>query len=251
MKKFLTTVFVLFTCLCLCCSLASCNDGATNELNNNTDSEASAPSGNTTTIEADSVEDLEEAIEKDIADTINQLNKKWQVLKTQITTYDEYVKKSDDVENFYNEVNNNIEKACIRLQKYTLQYAELIMDSNASHDDKYDAFADLLECIYEEAAENLHEEIYEDLFNALKDSFYDGVLKDSDTGPSYSEWYDTRSDEYSNWYDTRSDVYDNWYDTRSDIYDFYYDMRGELWDNDMERAEKIFDGYKKDVENLT
>ena len=81
---------------------------------------------------------------KDIEQTVNQLNTKWQSLKSEIATYDEYVDNADKVEDFYDEINDTVEKACVRLQKYTVQYAELIMNSNISNDNKYDAFDDLL-----------------------------------------------------------------------------------------------------------
>lgn len=139
---------------------------------------------------------------------------------------------------------------CIRLQEYTVKYAELIMSADMSNDDKYDAFDDLNDCIYDEAADDLNDGIYEGLLEDMQDAIYEKVLDDSDDAKDYSEWYDARSNEYENWYDTRSDVYENWYDTRSDVYSFYYDMRGELWSDDIEKAEKTLVDYKADVEKL-
>ena len=239
-------------CFSLCLALASCDDNTPTNNNSNGTSNNSNNNGNSTNIPtANSFEELEETIAKDIEQTVNQLNTKWQSLKSDIVNYNDYVDNANKVEDFYDEINDTVEKACIRLQKYTVQYAELIMKSNMSNDDKYDAFDDLLDCIYEDVADDLNDGIYEDLFDDMQDALYEGVLDDSDEGPSYSEWYDVRSEEYSNWYDSRSEVYSDWYDTRSDIYSFCYDMRSELWSDDIERAEEIFDDYKEDVEKLS
>lgn len=161
-----------------------------------------------------------------------------------------YVENAEKVKQFYEKINIQTEQACIRIQEYTVKYAEMIMSSNASNDDKYDAFADLNDCIYEDALDDLNDGIYEGVLEDMQKAIYEGVLDDSDAAPSFSDWYDIRSDEFENWYDTRSDVFDVWYDTRSDVYDFYYDMRGKLWSNDIEKAQKKFDDYKEDVEKL-
>lgn len=200
---------------------------------------------------ANSFEELERSIANDIEQTINQLSAKWQSLKSEIVDYDDYMDNANKIEDFYDEINETVENACIRLQKYTVQYAELIMESNISNDDKYDAFEDLLDCIYEDATDDLYDDVYGDLLDDMQEVLYEGALDNSDDAPSYSDWIDIRSDEYSNWLDTRLDVYSNWLDTRSDIYSFFLDMRSELWGNDLERAEEIFDDYKEDVEKLS
>lgn len=197
-----------------------------------------------------SIEELEGNISKDSEDAINALNTEWQALSETITTYDEYLKNVERVEAFYEKINNNTEQLCVRLQEYALKYAELIMSSDMSNDDKYDDFDDLKDCIYDDATDDLKKGIYDGLLEDMQDALYDEVLDDSEDADSYSEWYDTRSDEYENWYDTRSDVYEHWYDTRSDIYSFYYDMRGELWSDDIERAEELMENFKQDIDKL-
>lgn len=260
MKKLLSILFVLCMCFSLCFALVSCGDDVPtnnnpildNSNSNSNNNNNSINNGNNTNIPTtETFEELEETIAKDIEQTVSQLNTKWQSLKSDITTYDEYVDNADKVEDFYDEINDTVEKACIRLQKYTVQYAEVIIKSNMSNDDKYDVFDDLLDCIYEDVADDLYDGIYEDLMDDMQEVLYEGALDNSDDAPSYSDWIDIRSDEYSNWLDTRSDVYSNWLDTRSDIYSFFLDMRGELWSNDIERAKEIFDDYKEDVEKLS
>jgi len=263
MKKLLSILLALCMCFSLCFSLASCDDDTPTDnnstqtnnggnSNSNSNNNNSSSNGNNTIIPAsDSFEELEKAIAKDIEQTVNQLNTKWQSLKSDITTYDEYVDNVDKVEDFYGEINDTALKACVRLQKYTVQYADLIMNFDMSNDDKYDAFDDLLDCIYEDAADDIYDGIYEAILDDMLDTFYNGVLDDSDNAPSYSEWIDVCSDEYSNWLDTCSDVYSNWFDACSDIYSFYFDISSELFSDDIERAEKIFHDYKEDVEKLS
>lgn len=199
---------------------------------------------------ANTIEELEGIITKDIKDTVNTLNSEWETLSATITTYDDYVDNAEKVEQFYEKINTQTEQASIRLQEYAIKYAEMIMSSDMSNDDKYDAFDELKDCIYDDVADDLNDGIYDGLLKDMQDALYEGVLDDSDVAPSYSDWYDIRSDEYENWYDTRSDVYEVWYDTRSDVYSFYYDMRGKLWSDDIEKAQKTLDDYKADVEKL-
>ncbi len=239
-------------------SLAACGKNQQNEqTTGNEQKQSTTDKGNTDTekdttpsadISATTIEELEGVISKDVEDTINALNAEWQTLSGTISTYDDYLKNAEKVEAFYEKINSNTEQACIRLQEYAVKYAEIIMASDMSSDDKYDAFDDLNDCIYDDAADDLNDGIYDGLLKDMQDALYEGVLDDSDDADDYSEWYDVRSDEYENWYDTRSDVYENWYDTRSDVYSFYYDMRGELWGDDIEKAEKTLADYKADVE---
>lgn len=261
MKKMLTMLLAIMILI----SLSACGEKQPTEQNaennqtqstkNNADTSTdngitngdTSPSADTS---ANTIEELESIITEDIENTVNALNSEWETLSATITTYDDYVKNAEKVEQFYDKINNQAEQVCIRLQEYTVRYAEIIMTSDMSNDDKYDAFDDLNDCIYDDAADNLNDGIYDGLLKDMQDALYESVLDDSDDAPSYSDWYDVRSDEYEKWYDTRSDVYENWYDTRSDVYNFFYDMRGELWSDDIERAQEILADYKKDVEKL-
>ncbi|MBQ7922700.1 MAG: hypothetical protein IJ325_09010 [Clostridia bacterium] len=64
----------------------------------------------------------------------------------------------------------------------------------------------------------LNKGIYNGLLKDMQDAFYEDMLDDPDTAPSYSEWYDVRSD----------------------VYNFYYDMRGELWEDEYRKDRKNF-----------
>ena len=96
---------------------------------------------------ANSIEELEAAIEKDVDDTITALDSEWEELQLNITTYEEYSENVEAVEEFYDKVYTTTEQLCIRIQEYTVQYAELIMSSDMSNDDKYDEFDEIYDCI--------------------------------------------------------------------------------------------------------
>ena len=255
MKKLLAILLAIMMIL----SLSACGENQKTGQNTETNQTQSANENvdnNTendktdTDISANTIEELEGIVAKDIEDTVNALNSEWQTLSATITTYDDYVKNTEKVEQFYEKINTQTAQACIRLQEYAVKYAEMIMSSDMSNDDKYDAFDELKDCIYDDASDDLNDGIYDDLLKDMQDTLYEGALDDSDDAPSYSDWYDVRSDEYENWYDTRSDIYGNWYNTRSDVYSFYYDMRGELWSDDLEKAKETLEDYKADVEKL-
>ena len=240
MKKNL--YFVLFMCLFI--SLSGCNISTNN---------ASVSDEKTEEIENDqyisdfsSIDELEETVYSDVDATIEQLNEKQEKLKSQINTYELYIKNFEKVESFYNESIEETNQLGIRLRDYSLKYAKLILNDHESYDDKYDELKGIYKCIYDDAGKDMYD-IYDEILKDMYDIYYDGVLKDAyDTIP-YEEWYDTHTDDYDLWYDSRSEVYDIWYDARSDIYDFYSDIRSEVYDQDEKRIEKKMNKFEEDI----
>ena len=207
--------------------------------------------GNSDIAHIDTIEELEDIVEKDVEETISVLNVEWEELSTEIDTYDKYIANVERIEKYYEQVNTNTEQLCVRLYVYTLNYAELIMESDESIDEKYDMFEDLYDCIYDSAGDELYDEIYDGILDEMYDIFYDGVLDEAYETVPYSDWSDVRSDEYGWWSDARSDVYDKWSDVRSDVYGFWSDIRAELWDDDIEKAAEELDEFRADVEKMT
>lgn len=186
------------------------------------------------------LDELEARIEEHLAATIASLNSEWEALAAEIDTYDKYVANIEMVSDFYQTVTNETELMCIMLYEYSAAYARMILDSDMSADDKYDAIDGINDCLYEDACDEIHDEIYEDLLDAMNDYFYEGILDDAQDEVDYRDWYNVCSEEYSQWYDTISEVYGLYYDTASEIYSFYYDMASELYSRDYERAEKVY-----------
>lgn len=266
MRKKLFTVLasILLISLCGCSQNTTDDKYSQNEVNNQTnesdDAKKESLSSKDENTEKESStdeikaindgEELEESVLKDVEDTINALNEKWDGIQAEIDTYEKYKNDTKKIEEFYNSVYVEIEALNIRLYQYALDYAKAIMAEDNSIDDKYDEFDGLYDCIYEDAGDEIYDEIYDGILDEMYDVYYDGLLDEAyDTVP-YSEWSDLRSDEYDWWSDTRSDVYDIWSDTRSDIYDFWSDIRSKLWDDDIDKANDIMDEFAEDVEKI-
>lgn len=199
---------------------------------------------------ADAIEILNDIVEKDIENSISTLNADYEQLKMDIDTYAKYLESIDKMEAFYTKVYDVNNSLCLKMYEYSLEYAELIVTSEKSNDDKYDDLEALYDTIYDDAGDEIYDEIYDGILSEMYDDFYDGTLNDAyDTAP-YSEWSDARSDEYDWWSDTRSDVYDDWSDFRSDVYGFWSDIRSEVWSDDMEKAQKKIDDFREDIEKL-
>lgn len=193
---------------------------------------------------------LNEVVEKDVDDTIAALQVEYDNLVAEIDSYDKYEKNVAQIDMFYKKTCEETRQLCIRLREYSIDYAELILASDKSNDDKYDDLDMIYDNIYEDAGDEIYDEIYDWILDDMYDAFYGGVLDDAyDTVP-YKEWSDVHSDEYARWADTRSDVYKVWADTRSDIYEFWSDMRGALWNDDIERAEKKIEKFKKSIDRI-
>ena len=201
--------------------------------------------------EAKTLEEIEGIVSTDVESTINELNTEWENLKEEVNTYDIYLNEVEKVETYYDKIQSTTEQLCIRLYAYSANCAELILSSSKEYKDKYDDLEMINDIIYENAREEINDRIYDGILKDMEDTFYDGIIKDAEDTVSYSDWYDSRSNEYEIWYDTRSEVYEIYYDTGSDIYEFYYDLRGDVYSNDMEGANKTLQDFQEDVSKIS
>lgn len=139
---------------------------------------------------------------------------------------------------------------CNRMYSYSINYAELILESNHPNDDKYDDLDMIYDIVYDDACDDIYDEIYDGILDDMYDDFYDGVLDDAYDYVAYRTWSDARSEEYDWWSDTRSDVYKKWSNTRSDIYSFWSDVRSAAYRGDMEKFEKEIADFQEDIEAI-
>ncbi len=197
--------------------------------------------------------DLDDIVIKDVEDTVAALSTEYEALKAEINTYAKYLDSTDKMESFYAKIQDTNYSLCVRMYEYSLDYAESIVNSDMSNDDKYDELEELYDSIYDDAGNEIYDGIYDGILEDMYDDFYDGLLDDAydnEEYSEYSEWSDARSDEYEWWSDTRSQVYEDWSDMRSDIYEFQSDLRGELWSDDIEKALEKIEDFREEVEKL-
>lgn len=199
---------------------------------------------------ADPIEEINNAVAEDLMNTFSALSSEYEQLKLELDTYEKYLDNADKMEAFYDNIYKTSQELNLRLCEYSLYYAETIVNSDMSFDDKYDMLDELYDNIYDDAGDDIYDEIYDGLLQDIYDDYYDGLLKDAYDNADYKEWADARSDEYDWWSDTRSDVYKNWADFRSDIYEFWSDMRSEMWSNDTERALEKIEDFREDIAKM-
>ena len=143
------------------------------------------------------LDELEARIEEHLAATIASLNSQWEALAAEIDTYEKYVANTEKISAFYQTVIDETDLMCIMLYEYSAAYARMILDSDMSADDKYDAIDGINDCLYEDACDEINDEIYEGLLDDMNDYFYEGILSDAQDDVDYSDWYDVCSDEYN------------------------------------------------------
>lgn len=197
--------------------------------------------------------DLSDIITSEINKTAEALTAEYESLKTEVDDYEKFLSSTDKIEEFYASVYNANHDLCIMLCEYSLDYAEMTVNSDMSSDEKYDELEELYDSIYDDGGEEIYDVIYDGVLEDVYDDFYDGLLDDAyddEKYSDYSEWSDARSEEYKRWSSTRSDVYKDWTGIRSDIYKFISDIRSEIWDDDIKRANKKIDDFREDVEDL-
>ncbi len=220
---------------------------------NNPDDSIEVPTDSLCSVNLEGIttlDELEVRIKEHLDSAINSLASQWETLSAEIDTYEKYCENTEAVSSFYQTVIDETEQMCIMLYEYSAVYARMILDSDMSADDKYDAVDGINDCLYDKACDEINDEIYEGILDDMNDFFYEGILDDAQDDVDYSDWYDVCSKEYSQWYDTSSEVYGLYYDTASDIYSFYYDLSGELYSRDFDRAEKVYEKFTDKIAKL-
>ena len=218
------------------------NPSANNQISNAT--------FDTTLRSATSTEELETVVEEHVSECIQALQNEWKTLSENTDTYEKYASQIDAVEDFHTHIEDSADQLFAMICDYGALYTELVLQSDSSSKDMYDAFEGFKDCIYDDALEMVKDEIYDDLLDDIKDYYYDGVIKDAKGSIEYSDWSDAHSDAYSLWSDTRSEVYSAWSDTRSEVYSFYSDMRSALYSGDIDSANDELQDFKKKVEKM-
>lgn len=197
-----------------------------------------------------SIEELELLIEEDVADTTSALNTECQELVEEISTFEAYQKNVDKVQAFYDKILAENRELGIRMREYSVAYAELIMDSAATNDEREDAIDSMYDTIYDDAWGDVYDAIYDDLMGDMYDAFYDGVVSDGYDYVAYDRWYDMSSEAYDMWSDCGSDIYDEWSDCGSDVYDFWSDVYGAMWDGDDAEIQEEIEEFQADIKAM-
>ena len=201
----------------------------------------------TTIRDASSVEEVEAIVETHVGECIAALNKEWEDLSTEIDTYEKYIENVDRIEAFHIRVEDASAEILTMICQYGVAYTDLILQSDSSTDDMYDAFEGFKECIYDDACELVNDKIYDQLLEEVKDYYYDGIIDGAKESVTYSDWSDARSDAYGWWSDARGEVYSNWSDTRGDLYSYWLDVRGELYSDSLDDVKDKMDKFQKKI----
>lgn len=220
-------------------SVVTTDDNTTFEASDTTQSETTDP-----------IELINSAIAEDLNNTFFVLNSDYEQLKLELDTYKKYINNADTMEAFYDNINTTNQDLIIRLYEYSLDYADAIVNSNMSFDEKYDELDEIYDNIYDDAGDDIYDEIYDGLLQEIYDDYYNGLLKDASDTAEYKEWSNARADEYDLWSDARADIYKDWSNFRSDIYEFWSELRSEMWSKDLERALEKIEDFRNDIAKM-
>lgn len=199
----------------------------------------------------DPIDELNDIVAKDVEDTLDALYSEYEQLKSEIDTYDKYLSNTDKMEAFYEKICDVHKSLCIRMCEYSIDYVNIIINSDMSYDDMYDELDELYDNIYDDAGDDIYDGVYDGILDDMYDDYYDGILDiDYDDIDNYKEWSNAHSAEYKLWSNTRSDVYGDWSDFRSDVYSFWSDIRSAMWSDDIDRVIKKIEKFQKNIDKL-
>lgn len=225
---------------------SSSNSIVSEESSKETKSESSADNATS----KDLSKEFKESVKKDIKDTIESLEKDYKQLKADIDTYDKYSKNADKIKAFYDNINETHKSLCIRMREYALDYADKILSSNTSNDEKYEELDKLYKIIYDDGGESIYDGVYDGILSDMYKDFYDGILADAYDSVPYAELSKLQTQEYKWWSNTGSDVYKQWSSFGSDVYKFWSDLGSKVWNDEIDETKEIMSDFKADINEL-
>ena len=193
--------------------------------------------------------ELSDIVEQDVETTIDSLFDEYDDLITTLNDFAAYQVNPSLTEEFYKKIMAETEALSIRLRKYAILYAEIIINDTTDYDDKYDDLDDIYDDLYEDAADEIYE-VYDDLLDDMYEDIYDGIIDDAYDTVAYKVWDEARSAEYSLWDEARSEVYSTYDTVRSDIYHFYDNLRSHTYRRDNEKINKDIAKFQRLVDKL-
>lgn len=197
-----------------------------------------------------SLKDFDSVVYDHIYECTVALEKEWEKLSKNIDSFDKFKERSEEIKLFHKHLEDSAYLLFVTICDYGVSYAELIMQSDMSDRDKYNAFDGFYNNIYQDACSVVKESLYDELLREIKMYYYDGIIKAAKDNTDYSTWSSARSDTYRWWSDSRSSIYSDWSDTRSTLYSFRSDIRSELYSGNEEEANQELQKFKKKVDKM-
>lgn len=197
-----------------------------------------------------SIDELKAASINEVNASVNELKDEYSKLTNKVNSYDNFKSNVSEVERYYEQIEKDTKKICIKLMEISVEYAEYVMSSKVDNDDKYDEIGALYDDIYADALNEVFDLIYSDLLDNMFDYYYAGIIDDAYDSVSYSEYSDVKTAEYKRWSDCKSEIYKIWSDAKSEIYSFYSDILSNLWSSDFEDVKEEIEKFKEKIESL-
>lgn len=197
------------------------------------------------------LDELKTQVDQETKQGIDSLDQEFQALKQKVSTYDQFVAATGDVQAFYAKVTSTTDELGVTMRERALDYANVVLSSGKPWADKYDNIDEMYDRIYDDAGSEIFDGIYDGVLKTAFNELYDGVVKSGlDMAGDYQQWSDVSSEEYERWSEASSDVYQSISDFRSDVYKFYSDIKGRILAKDKERVQEKIDDFTEKVDKV-
>lgn len=162
-------------------------------------------------------------LRKPVDDMVAGLEEKYDKLKEKMGgSYDGYISNKEDVNDFYEEILTESDKAFSQLVAESKEYFRKAFTDYASDEDALNqAIDDYYDAVYSGILDDYYDRVYGGVLDEMYDDIYGGIIDDAYDSLEYEVWSSESSDAYESWSDTSTEVYKSWSNISSICYSMW------------------------------
>lgn len=192
----------------------------------------------------ESLDEIIEAINTDIAATTSAINEDYSKVVEKITSYEEYEDGTKTIDDYFENIYKESDTLFEKIYQNSVAYFKMALDTCGDNDSLEKAFDKYYDKIYDDAYEDYYDDVYDDMFDKYYDDIYDEIFDDAYDKYPHKEVMDARSECYKQYLEARSNIYKRYLGSRSKCYAMYSAFNS----NAIYGKERDFDAIMKIVD---
>ena len=190
-----------------------------------------------------SLEEYAKTIASDFETSSDKLNKEWEAVSKDMSSYEAYRDNTDRITDFYAFCESESAGLYSGISDKAISYFKAIVESGAIDD--YDKWNSAMDAFYD--VWNNSTDDYYDVWNDIYDDSYDQMNSTvtMDATSNYQEYSDLWADMYKVYSDSWSKMYNQYSDSWSEVYALYSDVWSGFYSGEKDVDKIISEGKKK------